>query len=79
MQDKQPKNPTVIDRTASRRRVLQAGAAAVATLGFPYINTAFAQAGRKIKIGYVSPESGPLAPFASRRIVPERRRRQCLG
>ena len=63
MQDKQPKNPIVIDHNLSRRRVLQAGAAAVATLGFPYINTAFAQAGRKIKIGYVSPESGPLAPF----------------
>ncbi len=63
MQDKQPKNPIVIDHNSSRRRVLQAGAAAVATLGFPYINTAFAQAGRKIKIGYVSPESGPLAPF----------------
>ena len=63
MQDKQPKNPIVIDHNLSRRRVLQAGAAAVATLGFPYINTAFALAGRKIKIGYVSPESGPLAPF----------------
>lgn len=63
MQDKQPKNPIVIDHNLSRRRVLQAGAAAVATLGFPYINTALAQAGRKIKIGYVSPESGPLAPF----------------
>ena len=63
MQDKQPKNPIVIDHNSSRRRVLQAGAAAVATLGFPYINSAFAQAGRKIKIGYVSPESGPLAPF----------------
>ena len=63
MQDKQPKNPIVIDHNLSRRRVLQAGAAAVATLGFPYINSAFAQAGRKIKIGYVSPESGPLAPF----------------
>ena len=61
MQDKHSKTPIVIDR--SRRRALQAGAAAVATLGFPYINTAFAQAGRKIKIGYVSPESGPLAPF----------------
>ena len=63
MQDKQPKNPIVIDHNLSRRRVLQAGAAAMATLGFPYINSAFAQAGRKIKIGYVSPESGPLAPF----------------
>ena len=63
MQDKQPKNPIVIDHNLSRRRVLQAGAAAVATLGFPYINSALAQAGRKIKIGYVSPESGPLAPF----------------
>ena len=55
MQDKQPKNSIVIDHNSSRRRVLQAGAAAVATLGFPYINTAFAQTGRKIKIGYVSP------------------------
>ena len=63
MQDKQPKNPIVIDHNSSRRRVLQVGAAAMATLGFPYINSASAQAGRKIKIGYVSPESGPLAPF----------------
>ncbi len=61
MQDKQTKNPIVIEY--SRRRMIQAGAAAVATLGFTYINTAFAQAGRKIKIGYVAPESGPLAPF----------------
>jgi branched-chain amino acid transport system substrate-binding protein len=44
-----------------RRQLIQAGAA---TLAVPFINIkgAFAQS-RKIKIGYVSPETGPLAPF----------------
>ena len=48
-----------------RRRLIQGGAAAAATLGFPFITVkgAFAQSGRKLKIGYVSPETGPLAPF----------------
>ncbi len=55
-------SPAAVD--TSRRRVVQAGAAAVASLGFPFIGarSAFAQS-RKIKIGYVSPETGPLAPF----------------
>lgn len=45
----------------SRRGVLKTGAAGVALagLGFP----AIAQA-KKIKLGYVSPQTGPLAPFA---------------
>jgi branched-chain amino acid transport system substrate-binding protein len=63
MQGNEDKKLIATELSTSRRRVLQAGAAAVATLGFPTINTAFAQAGRKIKIGYVAPESGPLAPF----------------
>ena len=63
MQSKEDKKWVAIEYSTSRRRVLQAGAAAVATLGFPYLNTALAQAGRKIKIGYVAPESGPLALF----------------
>src|SRR6185503_3978348 len=49
---------------ASRRGFLRlAGGATLvagaAGLGVP----AFAQAGRKIKIGYVSPQTGPLAAF----------------
>jgi branched-chain amino acid transport system substrate-binding protein len=49
------------DYNARRRQLIQAGAA---TLAVPFINikSAFAQS-RKIKIGYVSPETGPLAPF----------------
>src|SRR5215470_19717582 len=50
-----------------RRRVIRTtGAAALAAgtasmLGFnPWV---FAQSGRKIKIGYVSPQTGPLAAF----------------
>jgi branched-chain amino acid transport system substrate-binding protein len=45
----------------SRRRVLQGGAAALAvgSLGFPAI-----AAGKTFKIGYVSPQTGPLAPFS---------------
>jgi branched-chain amino acid transport system substrate-binding protein len=49
---------------SGRRQAIQAGAAITAALGFPFINTAFAQAGRKIKIGYVMPKTGPLAIFA---------------
>ena len=63
MESNEDKKLIARELNVSRRRVLQVGAAAVATLGFPYVNTALAQAGRKIKIGYVSPESGPLAPF----------------
>ena len=50
----------------SRRRVIRTtGAAALAvgavSMGFnPWV---FAQSGRKIKIGYVSPQTGPLAAF----------------
>jgi branched-chain amino acid transport system substrate-binding protein len=44
----------------SRRRVLQAGGAAVAasSIGFPAI-----AAEPEFKIGYVTPQTGPLAPF----------------
>ncbi len=46
--------------TVSRRRVLQAGGAAVAasSIGFPAI-----AAEQEFKIGYVTPQTGPLAPF----------------
>jgi branched-chain amino acid transport system substrate-binding protein len=62
--DKQNKLDNNASLNTERRRLIQAGAAAAATLGFPFINakSAFAQS-RKIKIGYVSPETGPLAPF----------------
>ena len=44
----------------TRRRVIQAGGAAIAAsaLGFPAI-----AAGKSFKLGYVSPQTGPLAPF----------------
>ena len=49
---------------ASRRRraLIQAGGslAGAAALGFPSL--VFAQA-RTVKIGFVSPQTGPLAPF----------------
>jgi branched-chain amino acid transport system substrate-binding protein len=54
-----------IEQTSpSRRRVIQTGAAVTAALAFPFIGVkhGFAQS-RKLKIGYVSPETGPLAPF----------------
>ena len=45
-----------------RRRALQvAGAAALVGSG----TVAFAQAGRKIKVGFISPQTGPLAGFGS--------------
>ena len=43
----------------TRRTVVQGGAATAALAGFP----AIAQ-GKRIKLGYVSPQTGPLAPFA---------------
>jgi branched-chain amino acid transport system substrate-binding protein len=44
----------------TRRRVIQAGGVAIAAgaLGFPAI-----AAGKSFKLGYVSPQTGPLAPF----------------
>jgi branched-chain amino acid transport system substrate-binding protein len=45
-----------------RRQLIQASAATLATAPFVHIKSAFAQS-RKIKIGYVAPETGPLAPF----------------
>ena len=62
MADREP--PMNWSRRLPRRSVLAAGAAA-ATVGvggalrFP----AFAQGSRRIKIGYVSPQTGPLAAF----------------
>jgi branched-chain amino acid transport system substrate-binding protein len=56
---------TGVNPTLSRRRALQVGAgvmgaAAASTLPAP----AILAASRKIKIGHVSPRTGPLAPFA---------------
>ena len=45
----------------SRRRVLRAGAAALAGASLP----AFAQTGKTIRIGYVSPLTGPLSAFGA--------------
>ncbi len=49
---------------SQRRQVIQSGAAVTAAMAFPFIGAkvAFAQS-RKLKIGYVAPETGPLAPF----------------
>ncbi len=51
-------------RRVSRRRLL-AGGSAVTTLGLSGTLhvPAFAQGPRRLKIGYVSPQTGPLAPF----------------
>ena len=50
-------------RRLSRRHLLQTGAAAA--VGFTTMRTApaRAQSPRRLKIGYVSPQTGPLAPF----------------
>jgi len=52
-------NPTYTNR---RRQLIQAGGAlaGASALGFPYL--ALAQQ-KTIRIGYVSPQTGPLAPF----------------
>jgi branched-chain amino acid transport system substrate-binding protein len=63
MHKNNPVNPSSVSRP-DRRKLLKAGAAAGASLALPYLNTAFAQSGRKIKIGYVIPKTGPLAIFA---------------
>src|SRR5579871_6539669 len=46
--------------SVSRRTILKAGGAAVAasSIGFPAI-----AADRPFKVGYVTPQTGPLAPF----------------
>ncbi len=49
-----------ISTTVSRRRVLQAGGAAVAVSGLSFPAVA---AEKEFKIGYVTPQTGPLAPF----------------
>jgi ABC-type branched-subunit amino acid transport system substrate-binding protein len=46
----------------SRRRVLQGIGAAVAAASLPPLA---ARAAKPVKIGYVSPETGPLAPFGA--------------
>ena len=47
-----------------RRRLLKAAGAATASTGLGLIGArAFAQAGRRIKLGYVAPITGPLAGF----------------
>ncbi|MBI5900895.1 MAG: ABC transporter substrate-binding protein [Rhodocyclales bacterium] len=43
-------------------RILGGAALAAGSMGLP--GAVFAQAGRKIKIGFVTPKTGPLAPFA---------------
>src|SRR5262245_34311838 len=55
---------TDVDRPAwSRRRLLAAGAAAGVGLSGMLALPARAQSPRRLKIGYVSPQTGPLAPF----------------
>lgn len=49
-------------RAAQRRRLLALGAGALAVGLLP--GSVLAQSGRKIKIGFVTPKTGPLAPFA---------------
>lgn len=44
-----------------RRRLVQAAGASGVTIALPHL--AFAQAGKALKIGFVSPQTGPLAPF----------------
>ena len=56
--DKTPKHLALI----GRRQALQAAGAAALIGASPL---AFAQAGRKIKLGFVSPQTGPLAGFGS--------------
>ncbi len=49
-----------ISTTLSRRRVLQAGGAAIAASSISFPSVA---AEKEFKIGYVTPQTGPLAPF----------------
>jgi len=50
---------------SQRRRALKLlGGAALAAGALSLPGRGFAQAGRKIKIGFVTPKTGPLAPFA---------------
>src|SRR5215510_5618918 len=48
------------------RRALLRGAAAIGSAAVPagWINRLFAQSSRTIKLGMVTPRTGPLAPFA---------------
>ena len=55
---------TTTPRSPERRKVIQATAAAGAALSLGTLGRlAWAQSGRKIRIGYVSPQTGPLAAF----------------
>jgi branched-chain amino acid transport system substrate-binding protein len=46
---------------AQRRQIMKAASAAGATLSLPHL--AFAQSGKALKLGLVSPQTGPLAAF----------------
>src|SRR6476660_3446859 len=64
MSNKKRKAPGALDE--GRRRVIQtagvaAAAGAAGLIGFNPL--AFGQSARAVKIGYVSPQTGPLAPF----------------
>jgi len=59
------KSPKQTNKSLNRRQILKAGAAvgavgAAAAIGFPRV----ARAAKTLKIGYVSPKTGPLALFA---------------
>ena len=58
-------HPNALPDLGRRRLIKSAGVGAVlGTIGLLGGNPlAFAQSGRKIKIGFVSPQTGPLAPF----------------
>jgi hypothetical protein len=57
--------PTIaVPISPERRRIIKATAAASAALGLaPFGNSVWAQSAHKIRIGYVSPQTGPLAAF----------------
>ena len=65
MSDKKANQKATPD--VGRRRVIQTAGAAAAAAGaaslFGINPLAFGQSARAIKIGYVSPQTGPLAPF----------------
>src|SRR5262249_52387264 len=50
---------------SSRRQIIQAGGIAVATAALASFPAPRVRAARPMKIGYVSPQTGPLAPFAA--------------
>lgn len=59
------KHHTTPATSADRRRTLKLiGGAALAATSLSLPGTVFAKTGRKLKIGFVTPKTGPLAPFA---------------